>query len=144
MLVKGATADFITMEYIRLYVPSELWWEQVKSDLSSSPKSRFLFTVIFTVGHVREIRGRNHRRMIDIHTHAQCIGMFETKLYVLGPLLLAWCNLSPNMDKWLRCGLKLFIYSQTSTVGCIDEVRKLISNLFPHFTMDVITYPCWD
>ena len=25
-----------------------------------------------------------------------------------------------------------------------DDVREWISNVIPHFMMDVITYPCWD
>ena len=28
--------------------------------------------------------------------------------------------------------------------GATVEVWEWVSNLTPHFTMDVITYPCWD
>ena len=36
------------------------------------------------------------------------------------------------------------IYPFPNFSGCIVEVWKWISNLTPHFIMDVITYPCWD
>ena len=56
-------------------------------------------------------------------------GKYDLMQAMLGPLLLTWVNLNPNMDKWSR--------AQES-----DKVtyRWMIS----HFVTDVITYPCWD
>ena len=41
----------------------------------------------------------------------------------------------------VKCGMKLLIHSQTSTVV---EVWEWIRNFIPHFIGDVITYPCND
>ena len=62
------------------------------------------------------------------------------------PLLLTWINLNLSMviTSIIKCGLKLFIHSQTSTFNCIVEVWEWISNFISHFTGHVITYPCWD
>ena len=35
-------------------------------------------------------------------------------------------------------------YQFTKFNGSTIEVWEWISNFIPHFTMDVITYPCWD
>ena len=35
-------------------------------------------------------------------------------------------------------------YALSNFNGCTLEVGESISNFIPHYTMDVITYPCWD
>ena len=53
-----------------------------------------------------------------------------------GALLLAWLNFNPSMDKLLHILLSVGPF-QSSTV-------ETINNSIPDFTVQVITYPCWD
>ena len=63
-----------------------------------------------------------------------------------GPLLLAWFNFNPSMDKWL-CPLQSVGWNYLSLPnfnGTTVEVWKWISNFIPHFIGYVLAYPCWD
>ena len=64
----------------------------------------------------------------------------------MGPLLLTWFNINPNMDKnyihfkvWDGV-IYLFPNFNSATV----EVWKWINNIMSHFTGLVITYQSWD
>ena len=50
-----------------------------------------------------------------------------------------------NHSDTVKCGMKLLIHSQTSTVQALGvEVWNWINNFTPHFIKDVITYMSWD
>ena len=56
--------------------------------------------------------------------------------------LLIWVNYIPGINKQclVKCGMKLCIHPQTTTV----EALGWISSFIQHFIMGVITYPFWD
>ena len=62
------------------------------------------------------------------------------------PLLLAWFNLIPawisGYTHYKVCNEITYPFPDFNR--CTVEVWEWISNFIPHFTLHVITYPCWD
>ena len=82
----------------------------------------------------------------DICHHLISLGQIALKRCNLVSLLLTWLNLIPA---WISNHISSkvweeIIYPFPNFKGATVEVGEWISNFIPHFTMDVITYPCWD
>ena len=67
------------------------------------------------------------------------MGFYILVHYFGGKLLPAWKSNHMPSKMWDE-----IIYPFPNFNGCTVEVWGWMSNLVPHFTMDVITYPCWD
>ena len=65
-------------------------------------------------------RKSSHTAHIKRYARLWCVLLwFGIGRFIQGPLLLTWFDFHPSMDKWARtvkCGVKSFIHSQTSTV----------------------------